>query len=719
MDRPPSNRPARRAGSGRFPVKVSIDRSDANPSDLISPVPTSASSIRQQPAPPIPNRSHQRVISQSQYPQGLQNGYANDQNQPVARRPAITPLAIGNERLRSNSESVLQATKNKRMGMVTRKTSDLGSASGLGTVDEARTSRYSHFRGLSHGSVMHENKPNGSTIPGNAAGETSSSPASSVERGRSRAHFVRRLSSLPEHKPSHQTNMDKPDPVVEASKGLLYSLYLVHPYINDLMPVIRGTNSKRTSLERVFYNALTHIEELDREIQRYNNYSREDEEGGARTNEGVKGAAVTVVTAYQHVCSGLQLNAGRLVNEGDPRYVRSLLLIIFSSLVEVRNACAKLAEYFQEDSTHGETSIASIKKNTPRKVRDRSMTPTRERPNPGQGNRGENMASRVMNDQSTPLSGSLRPLKISSLSRTSSISSSSTIVPKSAESSRSNTMLNGDYPKLHGDYSREDQLFERIFLKLRTAYSIVLKVLPTVKQQFVRCIEVCEMTETKRELRLLWTSLDQRCSYSMQMAEAVKTKMSTMNLRDSAARSQREFWQLCTTFVRAFVETAMLVKDARSYELIPKEIFTLIRPISKAVKEVGILIEQSPWDLLTTPVQAQPITHAMIQAGLQQQSNHHPGGTNGMQESTLSPYVSPLPATPLSAALGPAAQATIPSSASSARRQDPLFAGNVFERAESLLSQHSRTMTSSVADSRGQIPTLLSPNGLRNNYRPH
>jgi hypothetical protein len=56
------------------------------------------------------------------------------------------------------------------------------------------------------------------------------------------------------------------------------------------------------------------------------------------------------------------------------------------------------------------------------------------------------------------------------------------------------------------------------------------------------------------------------------------------------------------------------------------------------------------------------------------------------QASTgASPVSVPLPATPLSAALGPAAQATVPTTPASAYT-DQFFAGNVFQRADSLLN---------------------------------
>lgn len=65
-----------------------------------------------------------------------------------------------------------------------------------------------------------------------------------------------------------------------------------------------------------------------------------------------------------------------------------------------------------------------------------------------------------------------------------------------------------------------------------------------------------------------------------------------------------------------------------------------------------------------------------------------------MQGANVGVGVSPssvaLPATPLSAALGPAAQATIPSTPATAAYGDSFFRGDVFARADALQQQQSQ-----------------------------
>lgn len=92
-------RPARRIPSSRFPVIPS------NSEGSVDMTTRSPNQIR---PPPIPTRSHFRV--------------ASGQSVHLMRRPGLAPLISGgNERNRSNSESVLQASaaaRTKRMGML-------------------------------------------------------------------------------------------------------------------------------------------------------------------------------------------------------------------------------------------------------------------------------------------------------------------------------------------------------------------------------------------------------------------------------------------------------------------------------------------------------------------------------------------------------------------------------------------------------------------------
>lgn len=491
-------RPNKRAASGRFPVKVN----GTDMSDLRSPA--------LQRAPPIPSRSHFRGLSQ-------QNA--------ALRRPGVMPLTIGNsnERVRSNSEGLIQATREKDRP---RRTGQSNKMQELDTVDEGNTNRYSHYRGLSHGSAI--SGSNG--VNGSKNLKSPSSPADVAQR----PIYVRRLSSLPERKRESRS----PDPVVEGAKGILYALFQIHPMIQSLIGLVRDGNNQRTSLERVFYNASTQVEELDRDIQNYGSYSEEDEETSSQSNEMVQSACLTCISAYLQVCSLLSKNMGTLLENGDPRYIRTLLLTVYGSLAEVRNATISL---FTTRSGQ-RISMRPPASNTIRPYkRDKSLTPTRERPNPPTWARGITAAQngtslRVATDvpQSVLLNGSRK-----FNSSTSTINSTAT--PRSGESfASSGGSTNGSR---NGEFTDEDQMFEKIFLQLQSSSELLLNTLPMVHELFLASLRQSPMKQT-------WQILTSKCQWAIQAAEKLKARLSTIKLKEPGIRTQSQFWEICNSYIQ-------------------------------------------------------------------------------------------------------------------------------------------------------------------------
>jgi hypothetical protein len=502
-------RPMKRVMSGRFPIKV-------NGTD----VPDLRSPAMQRP-PPIPSRSHYRGLSQ-------QNA--------ALRRPGVLPLTIGsaNERLRSNSESLLQANRDRssdrsrRMGIVSKKPSDLG------TVDEMKTNRFSHFRGLSHGSAM-QTGSNGTNV-------NSRSPASPADPGTQRATYVRRLSSLPERK----RESISADPVIEAAKGILYALFQVHPHIQNLLGLARDGTNKRTSLERVFYNATTHVEELDRHVQSYMSYSEEDEEAGPRSNENVRQACLTCVGAYIHVCGLLSRNVETLLENGDPRYIRTLLLLVYGSGAEIRNAGASLFAQPQtsmpkvEEAIEVEEVPEAIDGTIRYQPRDKSVTPTRDRPGTSLRNRS---ATVVHHTGHLRVATDVPPLPFLNGSGRSATMTSAT--PRSGESFASS----GTVGRVGGDFTEEDRIFEKIFLRLQQSSEMAIRTLPSVNSHFVTAMKISNQQSRPDQPKQFWQILIHKCSIALQTADTLKARLSLIKLKEPGVRTQGAFWELCNAFI--------------------------------------------------------------------------------------------------------------------------------------------------------------------------
>ncbi|KAI9674371.1 MAG: RAM signaling network component [Trizodia sp. TS-e1964] len=644
----------KRANSGRFPVKVNSDSiSDIRLMGLSKP-------------PPIPSQAHNRVLSQ----------------QNALRRPAVTPLTLANERIRSNSESTMQSSlRTKRMGIITRKTPELSS------VDESKTPiRHIHNRGFSHGSVI-----NGKWSKGANGTNTLASPSDQDHR---RGIYARRLSSLPEHKPkSHSA-----DSVAEGAKGILYSLFQVHPHISSLIIVVKDGSSRMHELEKAFFSATAHINDLDRELQQLNQYSEdEDSDVWSLLNDDVVKACMTCAADHQDVGEQLLHNVNKIILHGDQRYVRTLLLLVYGGLLEIRNASVTLA---------GEYARAQLKKSASRESQnsDRSTTPTLEKPNFRGRFRSKTSVQKLAPAVQPPL-----PINTTGNFRSASISSAVAATPKSEESFTSST----GNPVSTIDDGEEERIFEGIYQKMSRFNEAVIQVLPKNDVYFVNSHTISRRDGATPDVQQIWAKLHQRCQLAFQMAESLKTSLSSIKLKEQGFRPRKEFWELCNAFISAFVDFATLVKEAAGMNLIPGNIKESTRPLVQMAKQAGMAIEASPWRSLASaqnPPTREPIysrTIVPIRPSLP--------ALNYLSPVTPGPYVTPLPATPSSAALGPAVQATLPS-ADQIPHHTPI---NWLERADSFLSMGSRagTMQSFITNHHGNAPAALSPGGFRNGGR--
>lgn len=791
-------KPFKRAPSSRFPVIPSTNSLDSGSEG------NKSSPIQSNP-PPIPTRSHYRVASG-----------ASGQQILALRRPGIAPIVnqSNNERNRSNSESVLQATsavRQKRMGMLRREKPELDS------IDELKVNRNSHLRGFSHGSVL---KRNGAlTSPG---GTSSSSPNSPRDARRHRLAFVKRLSSLPEHKVENEWN----NPVIEGAKGILYALYQIHPQISGLIAAVRNKEvQRRSTLEFTFFNASTHVDRLNEALEQADLVDVEDEDAVEKIETTVRQDCATCIMAYTHVTAQLQDNVKKIVAGSDVRYVRTLMLLLYGSMVEVRNAIQSFGADVQvtqglghakQMPTGGTNMIQTIPEefSTPPKP-VRAITPTRDKSRPtrpGPRLRSDTTIQHPILDNvptsqvpsvppvttkqletpihltGTTINGSLNTGTSSTFSSSgSTLTSNSSAGYRSRSSSRAAMMNGSSYSSVastprsgevfnlpqNSAYStrvnpatgltdaQEEAVFEQIFLALTRAYDAALHTIPVAKAQFLRCLEAAEENRQPKAVHDLWSTLVYRSKQCIDVCEALQIRLVNMRLTDpnahmmSSGRNDPSLWLLCKNFLMNFIDLLTEMREAKSLRLLSQELITMLRPVQKASREAGRLIESSPWRYLTdSATTAMPPPNAFIPNSNQPPATsvNGSGYTNGINghhingvpsgyplavpssQPNLSPFPPPLvpvpplpngssltpqtatkhnfngfivpinhssygnspvsvplPATPLSAALGPAAQATVPittpvPSTPASAYGDQFFKGDVFQRADSLLN---------------------------------
>jgi RAM signalling pathway protein len=743
-------KPLKRVLSSRFPVRPSMNGIEGS-ADLTTKSPN------QSKPPPIPTRSHYRI--------------ASGQISNTIRRPTISPLVNGSEQNRSSSESVLQASaaaRSKRMGIMRKEKSDLES------VEELRNNRLNHLRGMSHGSVLRSRSSNAAS-PGGLA-----SPGSPKDGRRQRNLYIRRLSSLPEQK------HDPPwsSPIVEGAKGILYALYQIHPQISGLIGVLKGRDAKRTSLELTYYNASSHVERLNEALEQADSLEEEDEDAIERSEDTVQRDCASCIMAYSHVVIQLQENVKKIVAGADARYVRTLMLLLYGSMIEIKNAVKSFGvEIRVQETPRRHPTVKGFQtiqeEISPPTGVIRSSTPTRNRPGtalrPGSRLRSDtafhNNIPRTVPDfpphqtyaQSqnglpvqTPVYqyglsamgnpytnnaflynngssiGSTVDSSLGYRSRSNSRSTNTmTMTNSSMASSLANTPRSGESfnlpvfqnptrvnPITGLSDAQEESVFESIFLALSRAYDSALQALPIARRQFARCAEIADEDRQPKEIREVWSNLLWRCKACLDVSETLHLRIVNMKVKDTGnnGRNERSFWQLTKSFTQSFIDLVAEMKEAKSLRLLNQDIVVILRPVQKASREAVRLIDSSPWAYLTEagthPLAPPPlITNNVMNGYFTSHSQAANGGyTNGfhsqyaIHHQNSSPHVPPLtsvqaamqgvspssvalPATPLSAALGPAAQATIPSTPASAYGETFSSRADFFARADALLNQ--------------------------------
>jgi len=641
----------KRVFSGRFPIKVNGNELP----DLRSPALPRP--------PPIPTRSHYRGLSQQNTAQ---------------RRPGVMPLTIGNpnERVRSNSETTIQTSsrersesRSRRMGIVSKKPSELS------TLDEIEVNnRFSHYRGLSHGSAMQGG--------GTAVQVKSPNSAGSMDTSLQRPVYVRRLSILPERKRESKVY----DPVVEAAKGILYSIFQIHPMIQMLMSLVNDGTARRSNLEIVFYNTNAHVEQLELEIQKHEPPVASEESYGPRENENVQRACITLVNAYTHVCSLLMSNVDLFLDNGDPRYIRTLLTQLYNSIMELRVTCCQVPPQNARGSIDFQADAGETLR--PQHSRESSYAPSIDR---------ALLTGRLRNGSSISNLNSLRvatdvpmPL-INGTGRTATISAAT---PRSGESFAS--VSTG---RLAGDFTEEDKAFEKIFLSLQKSADMLMRVLPNLNAQFTSSMRTAIAYRSSDHIIQCWKSLIAKCNGSIQQTEWLKSKLSSIKLKEPGIRTQPAFWGLCNTFIDSWYQFVRKSMQVQSDIHLPMDTKQRLRPIQQSMKETWDLMLTSPWSYFAKMYSSE--------SGL------------SSPYSTQSNTPVPLPMTPQSAALGPAVQATVPSTPQSASFA-AAFTGNVFERADALISMGGLSMASrtgtmnstSTASLNSMNSTLSSHDGI-------
>lgn len=353
--------------------------------------------------------------------------------------------------------------------------------------------------------------------------------------------MARRLSSLPESRHSAVQSGS----TIKAAKRLLFSLAQLHGPVSEIARAVKDGTPKRSVLERQLFSANAQIEELDRLLHRF---ERDLEDNAQGEEEAVKPIVLTSAAAlktYGSIVKELREHTRKIVSIADSVYVRWLMSQIHMTMVESRNICSML----------GFALKAPAPRSTPRVSQawsSRTVTPTQPKPINSRRLRGATILKSMSSN------GQLRsmpppvPLNTNG-SRSNTMTSISAATPKSGDTfsmlpsstlpSRSNTMRSAV------DEADSEEHFSRIYLKLKGTCELASQSLPHCRTEFTARRHNAEAVNQTRPAQH-WAMAINKCDALIAANNALSHRLRLVKVRDPGVRSQKDFWQLCDTYVK-------------------------------------------------------------------------------------------------------------------------------------------------------------------------
>jgi hypothetical protein len=422
--------------------------------------------------------------------------------------------------------------RNKRMGIITRK-----------PAEEKRfvprmDNRSSHLRGLSDNSALQ-------TGVAPAVNPDSSSPTSPIDGVEHRsAAFVRRLSSLPEGK--RKSQMD--DPFLDLARGFLYALDQIHAPIKRLIGNSKdGTRSELEKACRHAYNAANELEQLLQKATSHDEEIEEDEH--AKIGVAVRRSCESCMDTFEKLVVTLQADLRKVITEGNQQCVRTLMLLLYGSLVEIRNSCSRLGVEMRPAPRAAKRSVSRGRYLSPAPAPANPVTSLRVRdrtPHERSLSRSNSTSKTVIPAGIVPARAVAGPSISRSGSNASLVPPAVTVNPyagSTARNSRSNTLMSVDE-------GEEEVQFDVIAKQLANACDFAMQALPrcdAIVATSRRLVQ--DRTATAAELEVFDTIMD-RCRIAFEAAKQLRSTLANLKFREPGTKNQLDFWQLVMSFVR-------------------------------------------------------------------------------------------------------------------------------------------------------------------------
>ncbi|USW58596.1 Putative RAM signaling pathway, SOG2, leucine-rich repeat domain superfamily [Septoria linicola] len=614
-------RPPRRVVTGgRFPVRPSVSGIENVEGLAKSESPPNV-------APPIPMRSHARGASST----------AAHPN--IIKRPGIAPLltsALDVSRSRSESITTPANIRNRRQGYVPHKHTNLNSLDEMSTRMSTRTSQASTL------TPPHSRAPSvNSAYLGISGGESSSGAVSPIDGPLSRAILSRKLSSLPESRNSTVPMQNS----IRAVKRVLFMLFYVHRPLADIAQQFGSGSPRRSTLERQLATANFKVDELDRLIHKANQMVEDNMEVDNRTLMQIVRTAILALRSYVFVIKELNRNRQQCVKRVDAYHVRQVITSVYNLIMEARNVCNLL----------GFKTVTANPRDTLRASQawsSRTVTPTQSKPAAGPRRRGATILP--SSSSVTNLRGMAPPVPLhtpSSRSNTmTSVGGSATprwnqsfsdlaSMTHSRGPSRSNTIRSATG-------SDAEETADRVYIKLKNCCDLARATLPPVRDDLASRKSVEDRAGNLRQASLFGAAIN-KCDLAVTTNNRLLARLRIMRVGDPA-RYQHEFRQMAEQFAKDWAEFAAEIMRLTREGLDIGNIKNHLKPVQHACRDVDRAAK-----IVTPPSNRPPPSGGL--------HNAFPTALNtALNQHIAMGFAPPVPATPLGAALGPAVQATVP-----------------------------------------------------------
>lgn len=602
-----------------------------------------------------------------------------------ARRPSLEPTTANSDGDRNRSNSELSTSKmRKRMGMqVSRGGKGSAEILDLDSVNGDHDSLH-HNRDVSTSSFL----SNAMSVEGTDSSASPSTPPTLEHRDRE--GVMSRLSSLPENKRKSQYV----DPYVELAQGVTFAMDQLEGPVKQVVDAIKKSHVRQRDLERACYNAFSAAEDLGSTLQQLGIHDEDEassidnSKSDGKPLEPIGDGCERCYAALQKLVEALQANVLLIVEHTDPKNVRMFMHMVFATTIEVNNAYKKFTTAATASAQHQHPTEKPLRQELLRSNTVRAISPS---PRPTTSLRIKNPRDIVPNGDfasyfsQKPLpsprcrdqgSTSSRPVsrQSSRLGEPRQTSTSSAISPSGSFISEASTFMESD---------DEERMFEDIVDKMKIMSEFAASNLPTCASALRDAKHRSSLASPGGRLEA-YDQLLRMCDQELNTTHELKNRLQTLRIRDPTVRNDPQFWQLCTMFFKLHADFSHAIKGHWQTLSLPDLLRSRLGMIHARVKEAAHVTEMSMWKdqarlpSISTPISATwsassfspPASLYSPQSSVATpRSGANTSGRGLTINSSISSmasshgngsgYTTPLPATPISAALGPAAQATL------------------------------------------------------------